>query len=101
MAAQSKSCGIHEEAKASSEWLLRAKAAGFTRKRKPRKRNRLRAAAQCDRVLFVERSGELRLPAWISDEVTDPKGDQVRNGRRSVAVNPKPGDLPTSRLKLP
>ena len=56
----------------------------------------------CDRVLFVERSGELRLLARISEEITDPKGNQVLIGRhKSVGVDPKPGDLSMSRLKLP
>jgi len=31
----------------------------------------------------------------------EPKGNQVLIGRRSVYVDPKPGDLSMSRLKLP
>ena len=54
-----------------------------------------------DRVLFVERSGELRLLARLSTIGTEPKGNQVLRGPESVGVDPKPGDLPMSRMKLP
>ena len=54
-----------------------------------------------DRVLFVERSGELRTLARLRDEVPEPKGNQVLTGPESVWADPKPGDLSMSRLKLP
>ena len=55
-----------------------------------------------DRVLFVERSGELRWLARLSLTGTEPKGNQVLRGRiKSVRIDPKPGDLPMSRMKLP
>ena len=53
-----------------------------------------------DRVLFVERSGELHVQARLSIKDTEPKGNQVLIGRiKSVCVDPKPGDLSMSRLK--
>ena len=55
----------------------------------------------CDRVLFVERSGELRLLARFRPKGPEPQGNQVLRGPESVGVNPKPGDLPMSRMKLP
>ena len=55
----------------------------------------------CDRVLFVERSGELRLLARLSTSGVEPQGNQVLRGPESVGVDPKPGDLSMSRLKLP
>ena len=55
-----------------------------------------------NRVLFVERSGELRWLARLSTQGAEPKGNQVLIGRvKSVRVDPKPGDLPMSRMKLP
>ena len=54
-----------------------------------------------NRVLFVERSGELRWLARLSTEGAEPKGNQVLIGLQSVGADPKPGDLPMSRLKLP
>ena len=58
--------------------------------------------AMCDRVLFVERSGELRRLARLRTKGPEPKGNQVLRGRmKSVGADPKPGDLPMSRLKLP
>ena len=54
-----------------------------------------------DRVLFVERSGELHVQARLSIKDTEPKGNQVLIGPESVGVDPKPGDLSMSRLKLP
>jgi hypothetical protein len=59
-------------------------------------------------VLFVERSGELRRLARLIAKGKEPKGNQVLKGprcgehiRKSVGVDPKPGDLSMSRLKLP
>ena len=55
-----------------------------------------------NRVLFVERSGELRILARLSSQAAEPKGYRVLIGRvKSVGVDPKPGDLPMSRMKLP
>ena len=55
-----------------------------------------------DHVLFVERSGELLRLARLSTEGAEPKGNQVLRGRiKSVRIDPKPGDLPMSRMKLP
>ena len=55
-----------------------------------------------NRVLFVERSGELRWLARLRTFGPEPKGNQVLRGReKSVGADPKPGDLPMSRLKLP
>ena len=54
-----------------------------------------------NRVLFVERSGELRRLARLSTEGAEPKGNQVLIGPESVGADPKPGDLSMSRLKLP
>ena len=60
-----------------------------------------------NRVLFVERSGELCGVARLSTESVEPKGNQVLTGRNpslgwaeSHSIDPKPGDLPMSRLKL-
>ena len=53
-----------------------------------------------NRVLFVERSGELRRLARVSTTGVEPKGNQVLIGPESVGVDPKPGDLSMSRLKL-
>ena len=54
-----------------------------------------------NRVLFVERSGELRRLARLSPEGVEPKGNQVLIGPESVGADPKPGDLSMSRMKLP
>ena len=54
-----------------------------------------------NRVLFVERSGELPVLARLSDQVVEPQGNQVLIGPESVGADPKPGDLSMSRLKLP
>ena len=54
-----------------------------------------------DRVLFVERSGELRMLARLSAESMEPKGNRVLRGPESACADPKPGDLPMSRMKLP
>ncbi len=55
----------------------------------------------CNRVLFVERSGELRVPARLSAESTEPQGGRALRGRQSARAGPKPGDLPVPRLKTP
>ena len=54
-----------------------------------------------NRVLFVERSGELRCLARLIHKVEEPKRNQVLIGPESDRVDPKPGDLSMSRLKLP
>ena len=54
-----------------------------------------------NRVLFVERSGELRWLARLSTKGVEPKGNQVLIANKSVGADPKPGDLSMSRLKLP
>ena len=54
-----------------------------------------------DRVLFVERSGELRTLARLRASGPEPEGNQVLTGPESVWADPKPGDLSMSRLKLP
>ena len=53
-----------------------------------------------NRVLFVERSGELRCLARLIQKVEEPKRNQVLIGPESDRVDPKPGDLSMSRLKL-
>ena len=51
-------------------------------------------------VLFVERSGELWYLASLSDSVTEAKRKRVLRAReKSVAIDPKPGDLAMVRLK--
>ena len=55
----------------------------------------------CDRVLFVERSSELRWLARLRAKGPEPEGNQVLIGPESAYADPKPGDLPMSRLKLP
>ena len=52
-----------------------------------------------NRVLFVERSGEFHLLARLRTESSEPKGNRVLIGPESVKADPKPGDLPMSRLK--
>ena len=52
-----------------------------------------------DRVLFVERSGELRYLARLSTEGVEPKGNQVLIGPESDNVDPKPGDLSMPKMK--
>ena len=54
-----------------------------------------------DRVLFVERSGELRELARLRTQSPEPKGNQVLTEPESVHADPKPGDLSMSRMKLP
>ena len=53
-----------------------------------------------NRVLFVERSGELRWLARLTALGREPKRNQVLIGPESVRADPKPGDLSMSRLKL-
>ena len=53
----------------------------------------------CDRVLFVERSGELRVLARLRGSAPEPEGNQVLTERKSADAGPKPGDLSMSRLK--
>ena len=60
-----------------------------------------------NRVLFVERSGELRKLARLKIKDLEPKRNQVlighisSNDDKSVHADPKPGDLSMSRMKLP
>ena len=54
-----------------------------------------------NRVLFVERSGELRRLARLRTIGLEPKRNQVLIGQESVYADPKPGDLSMSRMKLP
>ena len=55
----------------------------------------------CDRVLFVERSGELmyvaRLRYWSTGAVARASLNRANELR---VLDPKPGDLSMSRLKL-
>ena len=39
---------------------------------------------ECNRVLFVERSGELRMQARLMTKGQEPKGNQVLIGRLSL-----------------
>ena len=54
---------------------------------------------RCDRVLFVERSGELPVLARLRAEGSEPKETKSQMGVKSVQADPKPGDLSMSRLK--
>ena len=55
-----------------------------------------------DGVLFVERSGELLIPARLStDKVRSRRETKSEEGVKLVLVDPKPGDLSMSRLKEP
>ena len=57
---------------------------------------------EVNRVLFVERSGELPWLARLRKGIPEPQGNQVLTGRtESVRADPKPGDLSMSRMKLP
>ena len=47
--------------------------------------------AMCDRVLFVERSGELRLPARLIPQGEEPEGDRVSTVRRVGSRRPETG----------
>ena len=53
----------------------------------------------CDRVLFVERSGERRVLARLRASGPEPQGNRVLTERKSADAGPKPGDLSMSRLK--
>ena len=44
-----------------------------------------------NRVLFVERSGELRMRARLSTEGVEPKGNQVLIGRQVSVRRPETG----------
>ena len=55
---------------------------------------------KCDEVPFVEWSGELFLHARLRYSVPEAKGNRVLIARiKSVAIDPKPGDLSMGRLK--
>ena len=55
-----------------------------------------------NRVLFVERSGELRLLARLTSREEGSRRDtKCEEREKSVGVDPKPGDLSMSRLKFP
>ena len=54
---------------------------------------------KCDEVPFVEWSGELLYAARLRTSGPEPKGNQVLIGPESVYVDPKPGDLPMTRMK--
>ena len=55
-----------------------------------------------DCVLFVERSGELLILARLNTEkVWSRRETESEQGVKLVLVDPKPGDLSMSRLKLP
>ena len=55
-----------------------------------------------DRVLFVERSGELRDAARGNARKQIPEGKPSLNrAAKSRYADPKPGDLPMSRMKEP
>ena len=44
-----------------------------------------------DRVLFVERSGELRVAARLSASGTEPEGNRVLTGRKVTTCRPETG----------
>ena len=55
-----------------------------------------------DGVLFVERSGELCILARLSSRSCGAEGKpSLKRAKESEQADPKPGDLPMSRLKLP
>ena len=55
-----------------------------------------------DRVLFVERSGELPVLARLSAMRHGAGGKpSLKRANESAAAGPKPGDLSMSRMKLP
>lgn len=55
-----------------------------------------------DRVLFVERSGELRMPARLRAKKPGAAGKpSLKRAVESAGAGPKPGDLPIPRLKTP
>ena len=57
----------------------------------------------CNRVLFVERSGELLEVARLSTRRYEAEGKPSVNSAKieSLLIDPKPGDLPMVRMKLP
>ena len=56
--------------------------------------------ANADCVLFVERSGELLLPARLSTKkVRSRRETKSEEGVKFADVDPKPGDLSMSRMK--
>ena len=58
------------------------------------------SSLKSDEVLFVERSGELLYVASLRYSVPEAQGNRVLIARRkSVAIDPKPGDLAMSRMK--
>ena len=57
---------------------------------------------KCNRVLFVERSGELRDAARGNVRTRIPEGKpSLKRANKSRTADPKPGDLPMSRMKEP
>ena len=57
---------------------------------------------ECDRVLFVERSGELRESGEVKRQRCGAEGKpSLKRAEESDNADPKPGDLPMSRMKLP
>ena len=48
-----------------------------------------RAPHECDVVLFVERAGELRCVARLSDKVTEPKRERVLSERKVACRRPE------------
>ena len=59
------------------------------------------STSKCDRVPFVEWSGELLYVASLSDSVAEAQGNRVLIGRmKLLAIDPKPGDLSMGRLTV-
>ena len=57
---------------------------------------------KCNRVLFVERSGELRRAARRKARTPTSEGKpSLKRANKSRTADPKPGDLPMSRMKEP
>jgi hypothetical protein len=55
----------------------------------------------CDGVLFVERTGELRPAGKVKRLIRGAAAKaSLKRANESVGVDPKPGDLPMSRVKL-
>ena len=58
------------------------------------------SALKCDRVLFVERSGELIFAARLSNwSYGAAARASLNRANELLALDPKPGDLSMSRLK--
>ena len=56
---------------------------------------------RCDVVLFVERSGELFYMARLSTRRYEVEVKaSLKRAKKSYGIDPKPGDLSMSRLKL-